>query len=159
MIGYRTIGAALFLAAGMAAAQPAAAQNITANPQSIAAVLRADGLQVTVKTDKDGDPLLETSFGENQKFSVYFYNCTDHANCETVQFYAGYTDSKMDAVKLNDWNRTKRFGRAYIDSVGDPAVEMDIDLADGGMSRALFEDNYEFWKALMSEFPKFIYPE
>ena len=160
MIGYRTIGAALFFVAGMAAVQPAAAQNVTAaNPQSVAAVLRADGLQVEVKTDKDGDPLLETSLGDNQKFSVYFYNCTNHANCETVQFYAGYTDSKMDAAKLNDWNRTKRFGRAYIDSVGDPAVEMDIDLAAGGMSRALFEDNYAFWKALMSEFPKFIYKE
>jgi hypothetical protein len=160
MIGYRTIGAALFFAAGMAAVQPAAAQNVTAaDPQSVAAVLRAEGLQVEVKTDKDGDPLLVSSIGENQKFSVYFYNCTNHANCETVQFYAGYSETKMNTAKLNDWNRTKRFGRAYIDQVGDPVVEMDIDLAAGGMSRALFKDNFEFWKTLMSQFSKFIYEE
>jgi hypothetical protein len=160
MIGYRTIGAILFFVGGMACAAPSQAQMITAsNPQSVAAYLRSEGLTVTLKKDTDGDPLIESSLGKNQGFSVYFYNCTDHAACQTLQFYAGFTDSKADAARLNEWNRGKRFGRAYIDKVGDPVVEMDIDLNDPGMARALFADNFRLWKILMTEFPAFIYPE
>ena len=155
MIGYRTIGAAFFL---MAVAAPAGAQTLKADPQAIAGFLRGQGLSPVVKADTDGDPLIEAQISENNKFSVYFYNCTEHKDCTTLQFYAGYTDSKMDASKLNEWNRTKRFGRAYIDNVGDPVVEMDIDMT-GGMPSALFADNYRFWKILMKDFPAFIYKE
>ncbi|MBO9712096.1 YbjN domain-containing protein [Sphingomonas sp.] len=158
MIGYRSVFAALIFSAGMIAAAPVQAQAITADPSAVAGFLRGQGATADVKTDKDGDPLIEASLGENQKFSVYFYNCTNHAKCQSVQFYAGYTDSKVDAAKLNDWNRTKRFGRAYIDGVGDPVVEMDVDM-QGGMPRPLFEDNYKFWLILMKQFPDFVYAE
>jgi len=159
MTGIRTIAAAAFFMAGMLAAAPVDAQTIdAADPQTVAGFLKAEGLSVTVKKDTDGDPLIESSLGKNQGFSVFFYNCTEHQACKTLQFYAGFTDSKADAARLNDWNRTKRFGRAYIDKVGDPVVEMDI-TTSGGMPRSLFADNFRLWKILMSEFPEFIYPE
>ena len=158
MLGIRTLVASAGLAVGLMVAMPAQAQMITANAASIAGVLRAKGLTVEVTTDKDGDPRLTTSDG-GIKFEVWFYGCTAHKNCTSAQFYAGFTDTKMDALKLNDWNRSHRFGRAYIDSDGDPAVEMDIDLDDGGMPRPLFEDNLEFWATTMTAFEKFVYPE
>ena len=34
---------------------------------------------------------------------------------------------------------------------------MDVDLEDGGMSPALFEDNVEYWVAAMSKFATFVY--
>lgn len=157
MIGYRTIAAATFFMAGAVVAMPSEAQITASNPASIAGALRAQGLSVVTKTDTDGDPVLESALGENQKFSVFFYNCTEHRNCQTMQFYAGFSESDADAARLNDWNRSKRFGRAYIDKAGDPAIEMDIDLFGAGMSRELFEDNFQFWRILMGEFSKFIY--
>lgn len=157
MIGYRTIAAAAFFSAGVVFAMPAEAQVLSAsNPTAIAAFLRSEGASTEVKTDTDGDPLIEASLGKNQKFSVYFYGCTNHVNCTSVQYYAGYTDSKMDAAKLNDWNRGKRYGRAYIDKVGDPVVEMDVDM-EGGMPRSLFEDNFSIWQSLMNKFSDFVY--
>jgi hypothetical protein len=159
MIGIRTIAAAAFFMAGMLAAAPVEAQSIdAADPQTVVAFLKGEGLTVTLKKDTDGDPLIESTLGKNQKFSVFFYNCTEHERCKTLQFYAGFTDSEADAAKLNDWNRTKRFGRAYIDKVGDPVVEMDV-TTSGGMPRPLFADNFRLWKILMNEFPAFIYPE
>lgn len=36
--------------------------------------------------------------------------------------------------RINEWNRTKRFSRAYLDREGDPIIESDIDL-EGGVTR------------------------
>jgi hypothetical protein len=58
--------------------------------------------------------------------------------------------------QMNDWNKTKRFSRGYIDKDGDPVMEFDLDLDDGGMSEALFIDNVEFWEVSMGNFKKHI---
>jgi hypothetical protein len=58
--------------------------------------------------------------------------------------------------QVNDWNKVKRFSRAYIDKDGDPALEFDVDLDDGGMSAALFIDNIEFFEASIAGFKKHI---
>jgi hypothetical protein len=158
MSGIRLGTAAGLAAALLFTAVPAQAQSVKASdPETVAAFLRSQGLTAKVTSADDGDPLIESSLGENQKFSVYFYNCTDNVDCSTMQFYAGYTGSDADVELLNTWNRTKRFGRAYIDSVGDPVMEMDIDLYGHGMSRELFSNNFDFWRALMGEFSDFIY--
>lgn len=161
MIGIRILGAVGCFLAGALLAIPATAQNLTAaNPQALANVLRGEGVtNVVVKTDKEGDPMIDASLGDNAKFTIFFYDCTNNRNCQAIQFYAGYTDSKMDPDKLNTWNRTKRFGRAYIDKVGDPVVVMDVDMNDGGMSRDLFIDNFQFWQSIMSEYSKFVYAD
>jgi putative sensory transduction regulator len=141
------------------AAGPVAAQMVTAaDPASIAAALQAEGYAAKVEKGSDGDPVIRSqSSGSN--FSVLFYNCNNGKNCATVQFYAGY---KVEAGKapsfeqINEWNKTNRFGRAYLDNSNDPVIEMDVDLDDGGMSRALFIDNLQFWTAVMARFEKHI---
>lgn len=148
-----------FAIAALACATAAQAQQVTArDPQSIVSVMRDAGYQAQLDTDNGGDPLIRSaSSGSN--FGVYFYNCTDNKECATVQFYASY-DTEPEATpsleKINEWNRGQRFGRAYIDTEGNPVVEMDIDLDDGGMSRALFTDNFEVWTAIMARFEEHI---
>jgi len=140
-----------------ATAGSAGAQAIRAtDPQGIVALLQSEGYAAKLeKTDK-GDPVIRSqSSGSN--FSVYFYNCDKGQNCATVQFYAGYdTDKKLSLEQINAWNQTNRFGRAYLDDEGDPNLEMDVDLDDGGMSRELFTDNFEFWTSVMAGFEKHI---
>lgn len=41
------------------------------------------------------------------------------------------TGSTATIAKMNEWNRTKRFSRAYIDSDGDATLESDLDLEGG----------------------------
>ncbi|HEY1604420.1 MAG TPA: YbjN domain-containing protein [Allosphingosinicella sp.] len=127
------------------------------DPLSVVAALQRAGYQAKLDKDQSGDPMIKSaSSGTN--FSIFFYNCTDHKDCETIQFYSGYHLDKnpVGLDKLNEWNRTMRFGRAYIDDQKDPVLEMDVDLDAGGMSDALFKDNLDYWTSIMSRFEKHI---
>ncbi|MDZ7631093.1 MAG: YbjN domain-containing protein [Gemmatimonadaceae bacterium] len=44
---------------------------------------------------------------------------------QTMQSYFGLTGTSANVNTINEWNKTKRFGRAYIDADGDPCVELD----------------------------------
>jgi hypothetical protein len=140
-------------AVGACWALPAQAQMVRAqDPSSVQRALQAEGYTAKVTTDKDGDPLIESAYSGSQ-FEVYFYNCTNHKECATVQFHAGYDLSNGSSLQtINAWNKGKRFGRGYLDDENDPHVEMDVDLDDGGMSQALFVDNLEFWTSLLPQF-------
>lgn len=136
---------------------PAFAAPVTAaNPQSVAKALQDAGYRAEMSKDDSGDPMIKsTSSGTN--FLVLFYGCKDNKNCATVQFFAGYTDAKHASLSaLNEWNAKNRFGRAYLTDTGSVRLEMDVDLDDGGMSELLFQDNVEFWVAIMASFEKHI---
>ena len=144
-------------AALLAAASPAAAQNVEAkDPPRLAEAMKAAGYAATLGTDQIGDPMISSAIGDTQ-FKVLFYNCTAHRDCATVQFHVGYTPAKKVSLDtINAWNSSQRFGRAYLDRVGDPILQMDVDLDDGGLSRALFVDNLEFWASVLGRFEKHI---
>lgn len=51
---------------------------------------------------------------------------------------AGFTaDGRVLPGRINEWNRTKRFSRAYLDAEGDPIIESDIDLEGGITEKAM----------------------
>ncbi len=53
-----------------------------------------------------------------------------------LQLYYGATGVKVSAEDINEWNRTKRLSRAYLDSDGDVALEAD-QFANGGLTREM----------------------
>ncbi|HVJ72107.1 MAG TPA: YbjN domain-containing protein [Sphingomicrobium sp.] len=130
--------------------------NVTAEVQSVVSALQRAGYKALVKKDEDGAPFVQSGQG-GYEFLVFFYGCEDGVNCDTVQFYAGFDEHKADLAKINSWNADNRFGRAYLSEKGSARIEMDVDLEDGGMSPALFEDNVEYWVAAMSKFATFVY--
>jgi len=138
-------------------AAPAEAQMVKAqDPQSLVRALQGAGYAAKLGTDKVGDPMI-TSGVNGTTFQIFFYNCTDHKACATVQFHSGYdlqTSPSLD--QINEWNRGQRFGRAYLDKENDPILEMDVDLDDGGVAPLLFIDNIEFWASILSNFEKHI---
>ena len=149
----RYLLAALAMAVVPAAAQ---AQNITAqNPSSVSAAMQRAGYAAQLTKDTGGDPMITSSSG-GSSFTVFFYNCTNHTDCRTIQFFAGYPDKPSSLRVINGWNAEHRFGRAYLSDKGSSRVEMDVDLDDGGMSYGLFEDNVQFWAATMAAFEKHI---
>lgn len=126
------------------------------DPRSLVAAMLAGNYKAQLGTDKVGDPMI-TSEISGTKFQVYFYNCNAHKDCATIQFHSGYAlQNKPTMDAINQWNRTKRFARAYLDKEGDPILAMDVDLDDGGLSRSLFIDNLEFWTSLVPDFEKYI---
>lgn len=144
------------LAIGFTAPAAHAQQVSAARPESVADVIRGKGFDVEITKDDEGDPLIRAE-GKGYKFIVLFYGCTNGKDCQTITFYAGWAEGTSDVNKINDWNRTNRFGRAYIDKDEDPCIEFDVDLDDGGMSRILFEDNVEFWMTVMVQYSKFVF--
>lgn len=150
------IARALAAAALFAFATPAVAQNVTADPQTLVAVLQAAGYQAELGKDNTGDPMI-TSAAAGSKFVVLFYNCTNHAACTTIQFQVAWAMKvKPTLAAVNEWNHGNRFARAYIDKEGDPGIMMDVNLDKGGMSPGLFRDNLEVWVAVLTNFKKVI---
>ncbi len=47
------------------------------------------------------------------------------------QSYYGTSGIYMTPAQINEWNRTKRLNRAYIDSDGNPVIESDLLVGDG----------------------------
>jgi type 1 fimbria pilin len=154
-VGLWSSGAAL--AADQKNVSPASSGMVRSqDPQSLVAAMLAGKYEAKLGKDKVGDPMI-TSAVQGTAFQVYFYNCTANKECATITFHSGYAlQNKPTADLINQWNRAKRFGRAYLDKVGDPILEMDIDLDDGGISPALFVDNLEFWASLVPDFEKHI---
>jgi hypothetical protein len=148
----------LALAAGLfAIAAPAAAENVRPqDPGSLVRALQAGGYQAKLGTDKVGDPMI-TSAASGTTFQIFFYNCTAHKECATVQFHSGYDFNKpLPLETINAWNSSQRFGRAYLDKENDPILEMDVDLDDGGVTPLLFIDNMEFWTSILGKFEQHI---
>jgi hypothetical protein len=138
-------------------AAPAQAQMVKAqDPDSLVRVLQGAGYMAKLGTDKTGDPMITSSLS-GTTFQVFFYNCNNHQNCATIQFHSGYDLTNPVSVEhINQWNQSQRFGRAYLDKEGDPILEMDVDLDDGGVSPALFIDNMEFWGSVLPKFEQHI---
>ena len=138
-------------------AVPAQSQMVRAqDPGTLVRALQQAGYAAKLGTDKVGDPMI-TSGVSGTTFQIFFYNCTDHQACATVQFHSGYDIANpVSLERINEWNRSQRFGRAYLDKENDPILEMDIDLDDGGVSQLLFIDNIEFWASVLGNFERHI---
>jgi len=149
---------AALAAAASACTLPAAAQIINVrDPEQVAAMLRKEGYQAKVDPKKEGEDPVITSSASGSTFGLYFYNCEAGKNCQSVQFYAGFQEPKMDLAGVNAWNRDKRFGRAYLDKDGDVAIEMDLNIEPGGIPRELFVDSLDIWSRLVGEFRTRVY--
>ena len=150
------IGKALLAIAFLAGAGPALGQTTKADASELARLMQAAGYQAALGKDGTGDPMI-TSGTSGSKFAVLFYNCTNHRDCTTIQFQAAWAmKDKPTLASINEWNRNKRFARAYLDGAGDPTIAMDVDLDQGGMSPALFRDNLDVWIAIVDAFKKHI---
>ena len=138
-------------------ALPAQAQMVRAqDPNTVVQALQSGGYSATIGTDSVGDPMITSGIG-GTTFQIFFYNCTDNRQCATVQFHSGYDlNEAISLERINQWNRSQRFGRAFLDAEGDPILEMDVDLDDGGISRLLFIDNIEFWSSILGNFERHI---
>ena len=58
---------------------------------------------------------------------------------ETMQLFAGF-NGKATLSRINEWNRTKRFCRAYNSEKGEPCLESDLELTGG-----VTEKNVKEW--------------
>lgn len=110
-----------------------------------------------MQTTKAGDPQIVGRLSDT-RYVLFFEGCKDNRNCKNVQFYAGWNlraENKVPQDRINEWNRTKRWGKAYIDKDGDPVIEFDVNLFNG-VTQSNFDDTFDWWKLIMTEYKKYI---
>jgi len=142
------------------AAVPAHAELVNAsNPATIKAIVESQGWPATLVSKPGDDPYIESN-RNGLKFLVLFMNCTEGRNCKTLQYYMGFSDAKQVPLeKFNQWNKEKRFARAYRDDEGDPVLEMDIDVDFNGIPRENIGETFNTWSSLMDTFREFIFED
>lgn len=161
LAGVFTLGCAPALGAAPAigATQPAAYQMAAADlvdgsdPWYLAGIIQQLGYQARLDVDKVGDPLILSSVGSTE-FAIVFYGCDErtHDGCELVLFKVGYAvDGGIDFATVNDWNATRLLGRAYLDEVADPWLEMPVVLTRG-ITRDNFEATFSWWQTSVAAF-------
>ena len=104
----------------------------------------------TLERRSNGEPYIVGRI-DGTKYGIYFYGCENGKACQSIQFSAGWSGTKMTLESVNRWNRDKRFGKAYLDKEGDPRLEMDVNL-DYGVTKGNFEDTFDIWTRVLKSF-------
>ena len=147
-----TLGLALMavLAAPAGAAGAGAEETIDATaPARILALVQGYG-EATLGTDNLGDPLIEGRIGEKD-YELFFYDCKENRDCKSLTFSATWEAEDLSDEMMADWNRQKRFGKAYLDQDGNANVEMSVNL-HGGVTRANLDDTIDWWRLVLAGF-------
>lgn len=131
---------------------PAQAQMVAAtDPASVVQALQDLGYRAVLGADGRGDPKIDTAI-EGVDYAVSFYGCRENAACTVINLSAGFDlPDGIDLAALNEWNRTKIIGRAYIDAERDPYLDHPVVLGDG-VPREAFAETMRRWGWAVAQF-------
>lgn len=135
----------------------ASAQIIDAtSEQAFVEFLQENGYRAKLDYLENGRPVIDSA-DSGTNFSIYFLGCAGENNeCRTIQFHTGYDlPNGMSMERVNDWNRTARFAKVYIDEQGDPDLEWDVNLEFGVTTENLFY-TLVAWTDVMQQFEEFV---
>jgi hypothetical protein len=98
----------------------------------LGALLTSMGIEYKETKDQEGDALFMMTLSDI-KSQVYCYDADPKTGgYASIQMHAVFGSGKEQYLtKVNKWNVSRRFSRAYVDSDGDPHLEADLDLENG----------------------------
>lgn len=119
-------------------------------PEAILNIAKGFG-SAKLSKDSEGDPLI-TGRIRGTRYGIYFYGCdSEGADCDDIQFNAAWSNVKVSLEAINQWNAQKRYGKAFIDSEGDPVIQMTVNL-DYGVSESNLDDTFNWWTKALDGF-------
>lgn len=124
------------------------------DPARLAAVLKGFGIARVEANSNSGNPQIDGR-AEGKPYKLFFYGCTEKANCKSVQFWA-YWDDDAPLEALNAWNRDTRYGKVYLDEDQDVVLEFDVNMVFGATEKT-FEDNADIWVSLLGRVEKDVF--
>lgn len=141
----------------MMIAAPANAKLVDAkSPGPIATLIQSQGWETETISEAGEAPYIRVTRG-GAVFIIDFLNCDDGRNCRTLRLLMGFSDAKdLPLEKFNEWNRDRRFARAYRDEDGDPVLAMDIDLDFAGLPRENVGELFNTWTDSMESYRTFV---
>ncbi|MDX1606415.1 MAG: YbjN domain-containing protein [Candidatus Competibacterales bacterium] len=137
------------------ASGPALTQNLidATDPEAILNVATGFG-SASLSRDNLGDPYIEGRI-EGRIYELFFYDCTDNANCRSLMFRASFDAEGYTVEHMNLWNKEQRFGKAYLNEAGDPVIEYDVNLY-GGVTFTNFDDTFDWWRIVLDKFAGYV---
>jgi hypothetical protein len=148
---------AVLIWAGPTAARDLPDGGMTAT--EIAGWLIGAGYSAQVKPDPTtpGDQIVSTKT-DGINVDIYLYDCSgegDARRCTSMQYAAGWppTDG-YNLEKVNSWNRSNRYIKAYLTAKGGLFGEYDLDLSPGG-SFEMLNDSLQNWRSVVVDFNKY----
>ncbi|MCB1347574.1 MAG: YbjN domain-containing protein [Maritimibacter sp.] len=152
-----TYFATFALAAGLSAGLGTGAQAqqlLASDPQTFVDFFATEGYRPELREDTVGDPMVMFR-NEGKTEYLLFYDCTDNADCLSVQFFTIFQmDEGVPLEVLNDWNSgmLKRFTRAYTYDQTKVRLDMDIATSQDGISARDFGVLMKLWLMRKDEF-------
>jgi hypothetical protein len=123
-----------FLAVSFGASAQTGRQEVIlgVNPEEMQKILQDIGYRAEILKNDEGKRRIRTRIG-SWNVTLNFYSCDDNeTSCKSVGLRTFFTnDTKKGAAFANDWNRTKRFSKAYIDNDNDVNIEFDMLFRNG----------------------------
>jgi hypothetical protein len=124
---------------------PALAQGVRTRitPEEMEALLKAGSYRYE-RVEEKGEVYFRLRLA-GLRALLLLLDCRE-GGCQSLQLYAGFsTDNPPSLERVNEWNRKKRFSRAYLDEEGHPVLEADLNLAGGVADRSIrvFLDLFE----------------
>ena len=135
--------------AGAAAQAPAQTGFDPGDPREVLEIAKGYG-SASLETYGEGKLKVDARM-EGRRYGIYFYGCTSGRQCSSLQFSWGIDKKGVPLAKINEWNRDKRFVKAYLDSEGDLMLEMDVNVAYG-LTRKNLDDTFDWWRLGLKEF-------
>lgn len=115
----------------------------------VTAIARSFGTVEQQRQD-NGSPRLLVTNSKGILSVVNFGDCSGE-RCGTISFYAGFANAKPTLEVINNWNRDKRFGAAYLDADLDASVRYDVSFEQGASYQNIVSD-FEVWSLILEQF-------
>jgi len=126
--------------------------------EEVASWLRASGFPAEIKPDQSTgatpDERIVSSSADGVNFDIYFYGCSA-GRCDSIQYAAGWPSSPGSTDRINAWNLSKRYARAYTTAAGQYWAEYDIDVSPGGTYEQL-DHTLVRWRSIVGEYKTYM---
>ena len=128
---------------------------VPADPWQVIHIAREFG---PAEVGRDGmrEPRITGKIGD-LSYQIGFYGCYLGRDCTSVLFQARLVraDWRPDRDDIDDWNREKLFGRAWLD--GDSQAVLDHPVAmSAGLPAKSLEGTFQAWQVSLAEFANYL---
>lgn len=108
----------------------------------------------TARLDRDsnGEEYIAATL-DGINFAVDVYNC--EPDCADLSFTASFEMEGLTVALMNEWNSTRRFGKAYIRDDGDAVIQIAINTRHG-VALETFRDDLVWWETVLQDYVEFI---
>ncbi|MFK7793487.1 MAG: YbjN domain-containing protein [Devosiaceae bacterium] len=105
-----------------------------------------------MERDDDGDEYIAATI-DGLNYAVDVYNCDPE--CADLTFTASFEVGGTTDTLMNEWNASRRFGKAYIREDGDAVIQFAINTRYG-ITVETFRDDLVWWETVIADYATFV---